>query len=52
MAERGYYDQNSTTQLATIQALQDWIDEAVATMPLPGSAGPITVLDPDGAGIT
>ena len=45
MKGAGYYDQNSTAQLATIQALQDWVDEAVATMPLPGTARPVTVLD-------
>src|SRR6516225_3439632 len=45
MKGAGYYDQNSTAQLATIQALQDWVDEAVATMPLPGSARPVTVLE-------
>src|SRR5262249_5931915 len=45
MKGAGYYDQHSTAQLATIQALQDWVDDAVATMPLPAPGQPVTVLD-------
>jgi len=45
MKGAGYYDQHSGAQLSSIQALQDWVDEAVATLPLPASAQPVTVLD-------
>jgi hypothetical protein len=45
MKGAGYYDQHSGTQLCSIQALQDWVDEAVATLPLPDPAQPVTVLD-------
>ena len=45
MKGAGYYDQHSTPQLASIQALQGWIDDAVATLRLPDPAQPVTVLD-------
>jgi len=45
MKGSGYYNRNSTAQLASIQALQDWIDEAVADLPLPSEPEPITILD-------
>jgi hypothetical protein len=45
MKGAGYYDLHSGTQLASIQALQDWVDHAVANVPLPGVAQPVTVLD-------
>jgi cyclopropane-fatty-acyl-phospholipid synthase len=45
MKGAGYYDQHSGAQLASIQILQDWVDEAVANLPLPGSGRPVTVLD-------
>src|SRR5262245_22659581 len=45
MKGAGYYDQHSTAQLSSIQALQGWIDDAVASLPLPAPAQPITVLD-------
>jgi hypothetical protein len=45
MKGAGYYNQHSTAQLSSIQALEDWIDEAVAELPLPPPAEPITVLD-------
>jgi hypothetical protein len=45
MKGAGYYDQNSRAQQATIHALQDWVDDAVATMPLPALAQPVTILD-------
>jgi hypothetical protein len=41
----GYYDRHSGAQLSSIQALQGWVDEAVADLPLPGPAQPVTVLD-------
>jgi hypothetical protein len=45
MKGAGYYDQHSTAQMATIQALEDWVDDAVAHLPLPAPAQPVTVLD-------
>jgi cyclopropane-fatty-acyl-phospholipid synthase len=45
MKGAGYYDQNSTAQLATIRALQGWIDDAVADIPLPAPNRPATILD-------
>jgi SAM dependent carboxyl methyltransferase len=41
----GYYDQHSTAQLSAIQALDDWVDDAVANLPLPAPGQPVTVLD-------
>jgi hypothetical protein len=45
MKGAGYYDQHSGAQLSTIQALQDWVDGAVANLALPPHAQPVTVLD-------
>jgi gibberellin A4 carboxyl methyltransferase len=45
MKGAGYYDQHSTAQLSAIQALEDWIDDAVANLPLPALDQPVTVLD-------
>jgi hypothetical protein len=45
MKGAGYYDQHSTAQLSTIQALSDWVEEAVTNTPLPAPAQPVTVLD-------
>jgi hypothetical protein len=45
MKSAGYYDQHSTAQLSSIQALQDWVDDAVANLPLPTAVQPVTVLD-------
>jgi hypothetical protein len=45
MKGSGYYDQHSSAQLSTIRALQDWIEKAVATLPLPPPAQPVTLLD-------
>jgi cyclopropane-fatty-acyl-phospholipid synthase len=45
MKGAGYYDQHSGAQLASIQALQDWVDDAVANLPLPVPGQPATVLD-------
>jgi hypothetical protein len=45
MKGAGYYDQHSGVQLSGIQALQDWVDDAVANVPLPAPDLPVTVLD-------
>jgi S-adenosylmethionine-dependent carboxyl methyltransferase len=45
MKGAGYYDQHSGAQLSAIRALQDWVDDAVADLPLPAPALPVTVLD-------
>ena len=45
MKGAGYYDRHSGAQLASIQALQDWVDSAVARLPLPDAAQSVTVLD-------
>jgi hypothetical protein len=45
MKGAGYYDQHSTAQMSSIYALQEWIEDAVAHLPLPAAAQPITVLD-------
>jgi hypothetical protein len=45
MKGAGYYDRHSGPQLSSIQALQDWVDDAVADLPLPPAAQPVTVLD-------
>jgi cyclopropane-fatty-acyl-phospholipid synthase len=45
MKGAGYYDQHSSAQMSSIQALQSWVDDAVANLPLPGPAQPVTVLD-------
>jgi hypothetical protein len=45
MKGAGYYDRHSAAQLASIQALRDWIEAAVANLPLPAPAQPVTVLD-------
>jgi hypothetical protein len=45
MKGSGYYDQHSTAQLSAIQAIQDWVDTAVANVTFPPSAEPVTVLD-------
>ncbi len=45
MKGAGYYDRNSTVQMSAIQALEGWVDEAVASVPLPARPRPITVLD-------
>jgi gibberellin A4 carboxyl methyltransferase len=41
----GYYDQNSTLQNATFQAVAGWIDRATAAMPLPEPPAAITLVD-------
>ena len=45
MKGAGYYDQHSGAQMSGIEALQAWIDDAVANLPLPAPAQPVTVLD-------
>jgi SAM dependent carboxyl methyltransferase len=45
MKGAGYYDRHSTAQLSSIQAVQDWVDDAVANLPLPACDQPVTVLD-------
>src|SRR5262245_23906075 len=45
MKGAGYYNQHSTVQLSSIQALQDWIEDAVASLPLPAPTQAVTVLD-------
>jgi hypothetical protein len=45
MKGAGYYDQHSAAQLSTIWALRDWVDDAVASLPLPAAGKPVTVLD-------
>jgi hypothetical protein len=45
MKGAGYYDRHSGAQLSSIQALQDWVDDAVASLPLPVPPQPVTVLD-------
>jgi hypothetical protein len=45
MKGAGYYDRHSGAQLSTIQALRDWVEGAVADLPLPGPGQPVTVLD-------
>jgi hypothetical protein len=45
MKGAGYYDQHSGAQLSSIEALRDWVEGAVASLPLPAPAQPVTVLD-------
>jgi hypothetical protein len=45
MKDAGYYDQHSGPQLSGIQLLQPWVEDAVAKLPLPSPARPVTVLD-------
>jgi hypothetical protein len=40
MKGAGYYDQHSGAQLSSIEALQHWVDAAVAALPLPAPAQP------------
>jgi hypothetical protein len=45
MKGAGYYDRHSSAQLSSIQALQDWVEDAVANLPLPASPQVVTILD-------
>jgi gibberellin A4 carboxyl methyltransferase len=41
----GYYDQHSSLQRATHAAVADWLDRAIAAMPLPDPTSPIRAVD-------
>jgi hypothetical protein len=45
MKGTGYYDRHSAAQMSSIQALQDWIDDAVTELSLPAASQPVTALD-------
>jgi hypothetical protein len=45
MKGAGYYDRDSAAQRSSIQALLDWVDDAVANLPLPDRPQAVTVLD-------
>jgi hypothetical protein len=45
MKGAGFYDQHSAAQLSSIQALRGWVNDAVASLPLPDPGQPVTVLD-------
>jgi hypothetical protein len=45
MKGAGYYDRHSTAQMSSIQALGDWLDDAVAKLRLPAAPEPVTILD-------
>jgi SAM-dependent methyltransferase len=45
MKGAGYYDRHSRAQRSSIEALRGWVDDAVARLPLPAAAQPVTVLD-------
>ena len=45
MKGAGYYDKHSTAQRSAIQAIQHWVDDAVANLRLPAPAQPVTILD-------
>lgn len=45
MKGSGFYDRHSTAQLASIHRVFDWIDDALAAIPLPPSPQAFTVLD-------
>ena len=45
MKGAGFYDRHSGAQMAGIQALDDWVDDAVANVPLPAAGRPVSVLD-------
>jgi hypothetical protein len=45
MKGAGYYDRHSGAQLSSIRALQDWVEDAVASLSLPAPAQPVIVLD-------
>jgi hypothetical protein len=45
MKGAGYYDRHSAAQLSSMQALRDWVEDAVATIPLPPLTQPVTALD-------
>ena len=45
MKGAGYYDQHSSAQRSSIQAVEHWLDDAVTSLPLPDRARPVTILD-------
>src|SRR5579885_2096031 len=45
MKGSGFYDRHSSAQLAAIQLVFDWIDNAIADMSLPSDSHPFTILD-------
>jgi SAM-dependent methyltransferase len=45
MKGAGYYDRYSTAQLASMRLVFDWIETALAAMPLPPASQPFAVLD-------
>jgi hypothetical protein len=45
MKGAGYYDRHSAAQFGAIQALEAWVDDAIADMPLPPAGQPVTVVD-------
>jgi hypothetical protein len=45
MKGAGYYDRHSSAQRASIEALQGWIEDAVARLPLPAPPQTVTLLD-------
>jgi hypothetical protein len=45
MKGAGYYDQHSSAQLASMQVLQHWVNDAVDELPLPAPDQPVTILD-------
>jgi cyclopropane-fatty-acyl-phospholipid synthase len=45
MKSAGFYDQYSGTQMSSIDALRDWIDEAVTGLRLPDPPHAVTILD-------
>ncbi|MTH95163.1 hypothetical protein [Roseibium sp. RKSG952] len=45
MIGAGFYDENSAPQWSAIAAVLPWIDQAVATMDLKASGGPVSIAD-------
>jgi len=45
MKGAGYYDEHSAAQQSTIDALQDLVDDAVASLTLPAASQPVNVMD-------
>jgi hypothetical protein len=45
MKGAGFYDRHSSAQMSSIQALQDWVDDAAAELPLPDPEQSVTILD-------
>jgi hypothetical protein len=45
MKGAGYYDEHSAAQMSSIHAFKAWIEEAVASLPLPAAEQPVTMLD-------